>query len=66
LQEVFWRNDSQRVLGWFTATLAGPPPSGPNLSVVLGPDFQAMTANLARNIREDRLGVLSAVLTRGA
>jgi SAM-dependent methyltransferase len=65
-QAVVWRDDSQTALDWFKATLAGPPPSGPglNLGVVLGPDFQAMTANLARNIRENRLGVLSAVLTR--
>jgi len=61
-----WRDDSPRVLDWFTSTLAGPPPSGPNLSVVLGADFQAMTANLARNIREGRLGVLSAVVTRSS
>jgi len=66
-QAVLWRDDTQTALDWFKATLAGPPPSGPglNLGVVLGPDFLAMTANLARNIREDRLGVLSAVLTRG-
>jgi hypothetical protein len=31
----------------------------------MGPDFTAMTRNLARNIRENRLGVLSAVMTRG-
>jgi hypothetical protein len=30
----------------------------------MGPDFAAMAGNLARNIRENRLGVLSAVLTR--
>ena len=58
-QAAFWREASQ------TATMAGPPPSGPgfglNLGVVSGPDFRAMTANLARNIREKRLGVLSAV-----
>jgi hypothetical protein len=64
-QAVIWRDDTQTVLEWFKATLAGPPPSGPNLAVVLGPEFMAMTTNLARNIRENRLGVLSAVLTRG-
>ena len=63
-QAVLWRDDSQTVVDWFKATLAGPPASGPNLGVVLGPDFLAMTANLARNIREHRVGVLSAVLTR--
>jgi len=35
-----------------------------NLGIVLGPDFQAMTANLARNIRENHLGVLFAVMLR--
>ena len=68
-QAVIWRDDTQTVLEWFKATLAGPPPSwikpGLNLGVVLGPEFMAMTANLARNIRENRVGVLSAVLTRG-
>jgi SAM-dependent methyltransferase len=64
-QPFFWRDDSQTAIDWFRTTLAGPPPSGPNLGVVLGPEFRAMTANLARNIREQRLGVLSAVLTRG-
>ena len=64
-QPVFWRDDSQTAIDWFRTTLAGPPPSGPHLGVVLGAEFRAMTANLARNIREQRLGVLSAVLTRG-
>jgi hypothetical protein len=31
----------------------------------MGPDFAAIIRNLARNIRENRLGVLSAVLARG-
>ena len=44
--------------------MAGPPPSGLNLGVVMGPDFAARTGNLARNIRENRLGVLSSVLIR--
>jgi SAM-dependent methyltransferase len=69
-QALLWRDDSQIVVDWFKTALAGPPPSGPgfglNLGVVLGAEFQAMTANLARNIRENRLGVLSAVMIRGA
>jgi hypothetical protein len=44
--------------------MAGSRPSGPNLGVVMGPDFLAKTRNLVRNIRENRLGVLSTVLTR--
>jgi SAM-dependent methyltransferase len=61
---VLWRDDTQAALDWFKAAMAGPPASGPNLGIVMGPDFQAMTSNLARNIRENRLGVLSAVLIR--
>jgi hypothetical protein len=47
--------------------MARPLPKAPGLSlgVVLGADFQDMTANLAPNIREKRLGVLSAVMLRG-
>ena len=44
--------------------MPGSPPTALNLGVVMGPDFAVMTGNLARNIRESRLGVLSAVLTR--
>jgi len=64
---AFWRDDSQTAADWFRTTLAGPPPTKPglNLGVVLGADFQAMTANLARNIREQRVGVVSAVMLRG-
>jgi SAM-dependent methyltransferase len=72
-QALLWRDDSQTAVDWFKATLAAPPPSGPgsgsgsgaSLGVVVGPDFQAMTANLARNIADNRLGVLSAVMIRG-
>lgn len=39
---------------------AGPPPP-PNLSVVMGPDFAHLAANLGRNLLEGRLGVLMAV-----
>lgn len=39
-------------------------PGALNLGLVIGPDFPAITSNLVRNIRENRLGVLSAVLTR--
>jgi SAM-dependent methyltransferase len=61
---VVWRDDTQTALDWFKAVLAGPAPSGLNLGVVVGPDFPALAGNLARNIRENRLGVLSAVLMR--
>ncbi len=61
---VLWRDDTQIALDWFKTAMSGPPPSGPSLGIVMGPDFPTIAANLARNIRENRLGVLSAVLTR--
>src|SRR5258708_36959333 len=61
---VFWRDDTQTALDWFKAAMTGPPPSGPNLGGVMGPNFPAITGTLGRNTRENRLGVLSAVLTR--
>ena len=63
-EEVFWRDDTQLGLEWFQRAMAGAPSSGPNLGVVMGPEFQAMTGNLARNLGEGRVGVLSAVLIR--
>jgi SAM-dependent methyltransferase len=60
---VLWRDDTRVALEWFKA-MAGSPPSELHLGVVIGPDFPAIARNLARNIRENRLGVLSAVLTR--
>jgi SAM-dependent methyltransferase len=61
---ALWRDDTQTAVDWFKAAMAGSPPNGLNLGVVMGADFPALTGNLARNLRENRLGVLSAVLTR--
>jgi SAM-dependent methyltransferase len=63
-EALLWRDDTRAALDWFKAALAGPPPRGPTLGVVVGPDFPVLAGNLARNIRENRLGVLSAVMTR--
>jgi SAM-dependent methyltransferase len=61
---TFWRDDSQVALEWFKSAMAGLPTSGPNLGIVMGADFPVLTGNLARNLRENRLGILSAVLER--
>jgi SAM-dependent methyltransferase len=61
---VLWRDDTQVAREWFKAAMSAPRPSGPSLGLVMGPDFAGMTGNLARNLRENRLGLLSAVLTR--
>jgi cyclopropane fatty-acyl-phospholipid synthase-like methyltransferase len=58
-----WRDDTQVAAQWFAAVRSGGPPTGPSLALVLGADFPGMTGNLARNLREGRLGVLMAVAT---
>jgi SAM-dependent methyltransferase len=57
-----WRDDTQAALDWFKTAVGAPPRGGLNLGVVMGADFPTIAGNLARNIRENRLGVLSAVL----
>jgi SAM-dependent methyltransferase len=62
---VLWRDDTQTAIDWFAAVAASPPGAGGlNLGVVMGAEFPSITGNLGRNIREGRLGVLSAMLTR--
>jgi SAM-dependent methyltransferase len=61
---ALWRDDTQAALEWFKEAMAAPPPTGLSLGVVMGPDFAFAAGNLARNLRENRLGVLSAVLNR--
>jgi hypothetical protein len=61
---ILWHDDTQSALDRFKAAMADSPPDGPNLGVVIGPDYRAMTGNLARNRCENGLGVLSAVLVR--
>ena len=55
-----WQDDSAAAKAWAGQLRTAPPPS-PNLGVVMGPDFAQLAANLARNILEDRVGILSAV-----
>lgn len=59
---ILWRDDTQIVLDWMTVALANPPAGGLNLGVLMGPDFGTMSRNLAQNLGENRLGVLTAVL----
>lgn len=61
---ALWRDDTQTALDRFKTAMAGPPPAGPGLGVIMGPAFQASAGNLGRNIGEGRVGVISAVLTR--
>jgi SAM-dependent methyltransferase len=61
---IVWRDDSEAALEWFKMT-ANSPQNGLSLGLVMGQEMREMASNLARNLREDRLGVLFAVLSRG-
>jgi SAM-dependent methyltransferase len=61
---LLWRDDTRIALDWFQAALAGAPPNGLNLGLVMGSDFPILTGNLARNLRKNRVGVQSAVMIR--
>jgi ubiquinone/menaquinone biosynthesis C-methylase UbiE len=56
-----WQDDSEAANAWFAQLRASGPPPSPNLGVVMGPDFVQLSANLARNLMEGRLGILTAV-----
>jgi SAM-dependent methyltransferase len=56
-----WQDDSDSANAWFAQLRASGPPPSPNLGVVMGPDFVQLTANLARNLTEGRLGILTAL-----
>jgi hypothetical protein len=58
---LVWQDDTEAAKAWFAQPRASGPPPAPNLGVVMGPDFAQLTANLARNLVEGRLGVLTAV-----
>jgi sarcosine/dimethylglycine N-methyltransferase len=55
-----WRDDTEAAKAWIAELRASGPRSSPNLGVVMGPDFAQLSANLARNLMEGRLGILTA------
>jgi sarcosine/dimethylglycine N-methyltransferase len=59
--ELVWKDDTEAAKAWLATLRASGPPPAPNLSVVMGPDFAQLAANLGRNIMEGRLGILTAV-----
>jgi len=56
-----WHDDTEAAKAWIAQLRASGPPPPPNLGVVMGPDFVQLSANLARNLMEDRLGILTAM-----
>jgi sarcosine/dimethylglycine N-methyltransferase len=56
-----WQDDTEAAKDWIAQLRAAGPPASPNLGLVMGPDFAQLAANLARNLLEGRLGILTAV-----
>jgi sarcosine/dimethylglycine N-methyltransferase len=56
-----WQDDTEAAKAWIAQLRASGPPPSPNLSVVMGPDFAQLSANLGRNLMESRLGILTAM-----
>jgi sarcosine/dimethylglycine N-methyltransferase len=65
-QTLMWQDDTEAAKAWIAQLRASGPPPSPNLGVVMGPDFAELLANLARNLMERRLGILTAVFEAAA
>jgi ubiquinone/menaquinone biosynthesis C-methylase UbiE len=57
-----WQDDTEAAKAWIVQMRASGPPPEPNLSVVMGPDFAQLVANLGRSLMEGRINVVTAVL----
>jgi SAM-dependent methyltransferase len=63
---LVWQDDTEAAKAWVAQLRASGPPPGPNLGVVMGPDFAQLAANLGRSIMESRIGILAAVFEAAA
>jgi sarcosine/dimethylglycine N-methyltransferase len=61
-----WLDDTETAKTWFAQMRASGPPPSPNLSLLMGADFPQLIGNLARNLAEGRLGILTAVFEAAA
>jgi sarcosine/dimethylglycine N-methyltransferase len=56
-----WQDDTEAAKSRIALFRGSGPPPSLNLGVVMGPDFAQLSANLARNLMEGRLSILTAV-----
>jgi ubiquinone/menaquinone biosynthesis C-methylase UbiE len=67
-QVVRWRDTSEEGRSWFREVaekvqkVGGTPPLG--FHILLGPDFKTMASNQVRNLNENRIGLIEAVVQR--
>ena len=63
-----WIDQSDAAVAWFEQQRKTPPATSPQaalgLHLAMGPDFPAMAANLERNLREKRIGLIQTVAER--
>lgn len=62
-EKISWTDTTAQGLAWLEAMRQVPPPQL-NLGLAMGKGFAAMSANLARNLREGRVRLLQAVMRR--
>lgn len=61
LRPVTWQDDTALAKDWFAKMRASGPPPSPNLGVLMGPDTPQLITNLARNLGQGKLAILTAV-----
>ncbi|WP_397448027.1 class I SAM-dependent methyltransferase [Pseudomonas sp. NA-150] len=59
-----WNDVTELTVDWLADQPSPPLPQGPNLMLVMGPRFAQMSANFARNLRENKLRLVMAVSVR--
>jgi sarcosine/dimethylglycine N-methyltransferase len=62
-----WADRSDAAISWYAeqqAARANRQSPAVNLQLAMGPEFPAMSANFGRNLREGRIGLVQAVMTR--
>jgi sarcosine/dimethylglycine N-methyltransferase len=58
---LVWQDDTEAAKAWIAQLRASGPSPSLNLGTVMGSGFAQLSANLARNLGEGRLGILTAV-----
>lgn len=56
-----WRDDTELAKAWSASLRTSGPPPGPNLGLVMGPGFPELATNLAKDLMQGRLGVVTAI-----
>lgn len=63
---ISWIDQTEAAVAWFSDRQKAQPPMQQSLGlhIVMGSDFGTLSANLARNLREGRAGLVEAVLAK--